>query len=148
MKKRWIAYGIVAIIGINILGGVLGWFAEGVQVAKEEFGPRAMLTKYEWFKNTGTRLDAMSNGVKVLELRSISMYSDYDGIPRHKWDRTDKQTLSLWQQEAAGAKMAYNNLASEWNAQISKFNWKPFVGDLPIGAERVLSSTYAPYIIM
>lgn len=132
--------------GINIVGGVLGWFGEAQQVAREEFGPRAILKKYEWFKTAAAELDAKKQGIQVLQTRIDSLRADYEGVPRREWDRIDKQNMNVWYQEVAGMKLSFNNLAAEWNAQISKFNWKPFVGDLPPGAEETLSKQYAPYI--
>ena len=48
---------VVGFIGLGIFGLVLGWFGEATQVAQEEFGPRAMLQKYEWFKDVAAVLE-------------------------------------------------------------------------------------------
>jgi hypothetical protein len=131
--------------GIWAVGSVFGWFSEAAQVAKQEFGPKAMLTKYEWFKNASAALSAKQAGIGVLDERVKQIEADYQGVSRVKWDRTDKENVNLWRQEVAGLKLSYNNLAAEWNAQISKFNWRPFIGDLPPGAEQVLTKEFAPY---
>jgi len=127
--------------GVSFFGGILGWFGEAQQVAREEFGPRAMLQKYEWFKNAAASLDAKKKNISVLQSR----LAVFEKMGYTNLDRTDKENYQIWTQEVAGAKMSYNNLAADWNSQISKFNWKPFVGDLPAGAEQTLSTEYAPY---
>ena len=60
-------------------------------------------------------------------------------------DRTDKQQQSQWTSEVAGVRASYNSLAADWNSQMSKFHWRPFLGDLPLGAEELLIKEYAPY---
>lgn len=132
-------------LGLNVVGGFFGWIGQAQQVAQEEFNPRAMLTKYEWFKNTASALAAKQQSIYVLEGRVKSLYEDYEGTKRKDWDRVDKQNMNIWRQETAGLKLSYNNLAAEWNSQIDKFHWRPFLGSLPPGAEQVLSSEFAPY---
>ena len=42
---------------VFVLGAGFGWFGEAAQVTREEFGPRAMLGKYEWFKDAAAQLE-------------------------------------------------------------------------------------------
>ncbi len=131
--------------GISGVGYVFGWFGEAAKVAQQEFGPQAMLQKYEWFKDAAAQLDKKQADIKVYQGRLDSMKADYEGTKRKDWDRTEKEQFSQWQTEVAGVTASYNGLAAEWNAQISKFNWKPFQGDLPAGASDLLSRQFAPY---
>lgn len=133
-------------LGIWATGSFFGYFGEAVQVAREEFGPRAMLKKYEWFKNTSAALDQKLANIKVYSVNRAEMKKDYEGVPRPGWDRTDKEQFNLWGQEVAGVKASYNGLAAEWNAQMSKFNWEPFLSELPKGADNILRKQYAVYV--
>lgn len=138
--------GAVSVAGIWGVGTIFGWFGEVAQVAKEEFGPRAMLQKYEWFKNVAAELDKKKSDIQVYESRLTSMEADYDGIPRNQWDRTDKEQMSLWRTESAGVKASFNGLAAEYNAQMAKFNWSfANAGQLPQGATDVLPREFRTY---
>lgn len=151
MKKRRIAlYIIIAIVGIMglwIMGFALNWFGEAASVAQEEFGPRELLRKYEWFKDAAANLDAIGANIVVYNTRLSSLKEDYGNTPRSKWDRTDKEQMNLWTQEVAGIRAAYNDLAAEYNAQMAKFNWR-FCnkGDLPEGASIPLPREFKPYV--
>jgi len=136
---------IIVIALLGLLGRALGWLDEAASVAQEEFGPRAMLKKYEWFKDAAATLDARKQSIAVLEQKANALIASYNGVPRKDWDRIDKQNLNIWQQEIAGLILSYNSLAAEWNAQISKFNWKPFVDRLPDDAPDLLARRYQPY---
>lgn len=131
---------------VSVVGYGLGWFSEAATVAKEEFGPRAMLEKYEWFKDASAQLDKKVADIKIFDGRLTSMKNDYAGIARTKWDRTDKEQFNLWTQELAGIKASYNSLSAEYNAQMAKFNWRfANAGALPEGANEVLPREYRPY---
>lgn len=134
---------VLIIVGIMFsgIGMVTGWFGEAATVARQEFGPKAMLTKYEWFKDTAAGLDRKQANITVYSTR----LAVFDGMSRKDMDRTDKTQQAQWLAEVAGVKASYNMLASDWNSQISKFHWKPFLGDLPPGAETLLTKEYAPY---
>lgn len=132
---------------IGGLGFVGGWFGEGAQVAREEFGPRASLEKYEWFKNASAQLDKKQADIKVYEVNVSSMLEDYDGVPRKDWDRVDKQQMSQWKAEVAGVKASFNGLAAEYNANSAKFNWAVFdAGKSPDGSANPLPRSVKPYV--
>jgi len=83
MKQTWqdyeraaehgpMAISIKIIFGLCVLGilvsGIgysLGWFSETAQVTQGEFGPRAMLEKYEWFKDAAAQLDKKQADITV-----------------------------------------------------------------------------------
>ena len=143
----WKVFWFVVIFSVGSwgVGSLLGWFGEAQQVAREEFGPRAMLTKYEWFKDASAQLDSKKANISMYASRLDSMKSTYGETPRKDWDRTDKDQFNLWNMEVSGMIASYNGLSAEWNSQISKFNWKPFLADLPEGAEQVLTTEYREY---
>lgn len=139
----------VVILGIAVgfTGCVLGWFGEAATVTKEQFGARALLAKYEWFKDASAMLDKKLADIAVYEGRFKALSADYVNVPRSQWARDDREQWSVWQSEAAGIKASYNGLAAEYNAQMAKFNYS-FAnrGQLPQGADKVLPREYKQYI--
>ena len=137
---------LAATVLLWLTGYSLGWFQEAAEVSREEFGPRALLQKYEWFKDASAQLDKKQVDIRVYEARLEALEAAYDGMQRSDWDRVDKQQGNLWQAELAGVISSYNGLAAEYNAEMSKFNWRfANVGDLPRGATQALPREYRPY---
>lgn len=135
------------ILLFSVVGYGLGWFSEAAQVAQEEFGARAMLQKYEWFKDASAQLDKKQADIRVYEQRMTQMKDDYAKLERHKWSREDREQFNIWSSEVAGVKASYNSLAAEYNSEMAKFNWRfANVGELPKGAEKPLPREYKPYI--
>jgi len=153
--KMFGQFGCLVII-LFVLGGIVGgvgyvagWFGEAAAVAREELGPRALLKKYEWFKNASASLDRHRANLDAYKQRLASLKESYGEEPRSKWDRTDKEDWNQWHTEALGILATYNGLAAEYNAQMSKINWRfTNVGDLPEGQTEVLPRerpTIRPY---
>lgn len=148
---KWMLVGIplllVIIIGGFVFSTCAGLIGETVQVAREEFGPRELLRKYEWFKDTLAQLDKKTADINVYETRTKNMHKEYEGTKRKDWDRTDKEQFNQWNMEVAGVKASYNGLAAEYNSQMAKFNWRfTNAGDLPQGADKVLPREVRQYI--
>lgn len=138
--------GSIGVAGIWAVGTVFGVFGEAAQVAKEEFGPRAMLKKYEWFKDAAAQLDKKKADIDVYKARIDSLKADYEGVKRKDWARSDTEQMHIWNAEFAGVKASYNSLAAQYNSQMSKFNWSfTNAGDLPKGATEVLPREYRAY---
>lgn len=137
---------LLVVIAISAISYVLGFFGEAADVAKEEFGPRAMLQKYEMFKDMSAQLDKKKADISVYKQRLTNLEESYEGESRRNWDRIDKEQMNQWNLEVAGVIASYNSLAAEYNAQMSKFNWKfANKGDLPKGATEPLPREYKPY---
>jgi len=119
---------LIWILGLFILfsitGYVFSWFGEASTVAKEEFGAKASLKKYEWFKNAAETIQEKKQTIKIYESNISAMENDYKNVPRNKWSRLDKQQYNQWKMEIAGLKASYNKVVKEYNAQSSKFNWR------------------------
>ena len=158
MKGFLIVIGIGALlISLSVLGfvchiaGTAGNFVGGAvdnagQVAKKEFYPDALLRKYEWFKDASAQLDKKQADIQIYTNKVKDMHKEYEGTKRKDWDRTDKETFSVWEQELAGIRASYNGLASEYNAQMSKFNYKFCnIGECPPGSTNPLPREYKPY---
>jgi len=144
--KRVIPILLVLVVGFGVFGYVAGWFTEAAQVAKEEFGPRASLEKYEWFKDAASTLDKKRADIEVYQSRMKMLESAYPDMGRGKWPREDREQFNVWSSELAGIRASYNSLAAEYNAAMAKFNWAfANAGDLPRGAEVPLPREFKPY---
>ena len=133
-------------IFVAVIGYGLGWFSEAAQVAQEEFGPRAALQKYEWFKQAAAQLEKKQADITVYEGRQRAMDETYKDLARHKWPREDREQYNVWSSEVAGVKASYNALAADYNAQMAMFNWRfANVGELPKGADTPLPREFKPY---
>ena len=132
---------------ISGVGYVSGWFAETAQVAQDQFGPSAMLKKYEYFKDAAAQLDKKKADVTVYESRLVAMKAMYKDVERIKWPREDREQFNVWASEVAGVKASFNILAADYNAQMAKFNWSfANVGQLPRGATEPLPREFKQYI--
>ncbi|MFA5173068.1 MAG: hypothetical protein WC435_01530 [Candidatus Paceibacterota bacterium] len=132
---------------VFVLGYMFGWFGEAVMLAKEEFGPRAMLEKYEWFKDAAAQLEKKQADIAVYNGRLTAMNGTYKDLARQKWPREDREQYNIWTSEVAGVKASFNALAADYNAQMAKFNWRfANAGDLPKGADKPLPREFKEYI--
>lgn len=152
----WKVVGIlfVGIVAFTVLGigacavGLVGGAAtNAASVVKKEFYPDALLRKYEWFKDASAALDKKQADMRVYDARLQSLAQQYEGVSRRQWARDDREQMSIWQSEAAGIRASYNQLASEYNAEMAKFNWRfTNVGEMPPGASTPLPREYKPYV--
>lgn len=139
-----VVFGIIALMAV---GWGLGWFGEATQVAHDEFGPKALLAKYEWFKDAAANLEKKQADITVYDGRMKAMDGTYKGVPRQKWAREDREQYNVWTSEVAGVKASYNQLAADYNAQMAKFNWRfANAGELPKGADIPLPREFKPYV--
>ncbi len=135
------------VVVISSISFIFSWFSDAGETAKKEFSVSAQLKKYEWFKDASAQLDKKLADVKVYEQRMENLEEDYKEISRNKWPREDREQYNIWSSEVAGVKSSYNQLASEYNSNMSKVNFA-FAnrGDLPSGATEPLPREYKPYI--
>jgi hypothetical protein len=143
-KRNWfLAIGLALLLA----GSGCRAVSETVDVAYNEFGPKALLAKYMWFKDASASLDKKVADIAVYESRIDALEQAYGTTPRAKWPRDDREQYNLWLSEEAGVKASYNQLAAEYNAQMSKINWQfANSGTLPAGAEKPLPREYKPYL--
>ena len=120
--------------------------SEAADVAHEEFGPRELLRKYEWFKDCSAQLDKKKADIKIYESRLELLEGVYGDERRSDWAKEDREQYNLWAVEVAGVRASYNSLAAEYNSQMSKFNWRfTNAGQLPKGAVETLPREYKQY---
>lgn len=140
---------ILPLVGVlTLLGAIfyaMSWGDEAAQVAKDEFGPKAALAKYEWFKDAASQLSRKQADITVYQQRLTSLKAGYGEKPRSEWAREDREQSSIWESEVAGVISSYNGLAAEYNAASSKFNWSGFQGDQPGGSGQI-PREFAPYV--
>lgn len=140
----------ILITVLNIAGCLIGLVGgagdNAAKVVKQEFYPDALLRKYEYFKDVSAALDKKQADIRIYEVKFNLLASEYKGVPRRQWAREDREQWAMWASEVAGIKASYNTLAAEYNAQMSKFNWRfTNVGDLPPGAVTPLPREVKPY---
>lgn len=134
-------FAVFVVMGVLVYG--LSWVDEAEQVAKQEFGPRAMLEKYEWFKDASAQLDKKRADWIVYEKRRRGLRDSYGAVPRSGWSRVDVQQDNQWSAEIAGVLASYNDLAAQYNAEMAKVNWRfANVGELPEGVTTSLPREY------
>ncbi len=143
--------GCAVFIGAGVLyagANACGYLGEAVKVAREEFGPRELLRKYEWFKDAAAQCEAKLATIERLKSQINTISESYGlEVKRPDWSREDKQTINVWQTDLSAAMGSYNSLAGEYNAQMAKFNYRFCnVGELPEGATHPLPREFKPYI--
>lgn len=138
---KWVVGGITLFLALLIGGCVLGWIGSAANVVSHELDPSVLQQKYEWFKNASAQLDSKlaTLGTYKTKIARVEKLAATDRITREQ--------LMVWEQEQQGVKASYNDLAAEYNSQMSKWNWRFCnVGGLPQGATQVLPREYKPYI--
>lgn len=151
-EGRWTFWKLFAavvpiIIVLAIIGYTASWFGEAAKVAQEELGPREVLRKYEWFKDAAAQLEKKQADIKVFDGRIKSQDKAYEDVARKDWPRDEREQRSVWESEVAGLKASYNQLAADYNAQMSKINWRfANAGELPKGAEQPLPREFKAYV--
>lgn len=146
------AFGVICLVTVGLIAllvasVVFGWMGRAVEVAEQELAPRELLRKYTWFKNAAAVCDERKAGIDLYEKRVKDFEGQYKGVERKDWPRDDREQYGQMKAELLGMKAAYNSIASDYNAQMSKENWRFCnVGDLPKGADRPLPREFKPYV--
>lgn len=147
MRTAWTLIVLLTVfgLGVRVIGGFFGWFGEAATVARQELGPRALLDKYEWFKDAHAQLDKKVADIAVYESRVTDLRKTF-GEDASQWPRDIREEYRMDRSEVAGVIASYNLLAAQYNAQMAKINYRfTNVGMLPDGATEPLPREYAPY---
>lgn len=121
----------------------------GINTAYNEYKPEALLKKYEWFKDAASGCDQKLATLQTYESRFNNLKQSYgaDSLRRKSWERSDLEQWNVWQSEYLGVKASYNDLASQYNSAMVKFNYRFCnVGQLPQGTDTPLPREFKPYI--
>jgi len=149
----WVALGGLFILILSLIMGTCNTAVKMVnnanKVVYDQFKPEELLRKYEWFKDASAQLDAKLANLNDYRQRYATIKEGYgaDSLNRSKWSRDDREQYNTWQSEESGVKASFNTLAAEYNAAMSKFNYRFCnVGGLPQGATIILPREYKSYI--
>lgn len=137
-KILWVIVALIAIgLCLSVGGWCLGWFGDAAQVAKQEFGPKAALKKYEWFVNQAESLKRSEANIKINEAQISQMQTDYQSTPLPQWPRDAREELARLKQVRTDLVMNYNRDVADYNAQSEKFNWEPFRSEAGVPPPRL-----------
>jgi len=143
--KKFFSLMLVLAIGLTFFS--CRYAQDASDTTFKEFKASTLLKKYEEFKDQSAALDAKLASIKVYEGRFNRLKEEYGTDKRKDWAREDREQANLWQSEVAGIKASYNDLASEYNANMKKFNYSFCnVGELPEGASEPLPREFKPYV--
>jgi hypothetical protein len=126
---------LLLVLFVLFSSGCLRMCADAEETAYQEFRPKNSLRKYEWFKDAAAQLGAMRADIEVYRARMDALDATYESASRLKWARSDVEQYNVWSSELAGVRAAYNGLAAEYNASMSKFNWAYAAGEEPLPRE-------------
>jgi len=131
---------VILVVTLSVIHSCTSYVGKAATVVSNEIDPQVLQSKYEWFKDAYSQLQADKANINVTSGKIKS-------LPKQGLDRTDREQLMIWEQELAGYKGAYNDLASQYNAEMAKWNWRfTNIGDLPKGETEPLPRNVAPYV--
>src|ERR1035441_1741597 len=121
--KNFIFNMLVVMICLGAFVYVMRSCDDATEVAHREFDASALLKKYESFKNISSAIDKYR--------ADIDMYrNEISGMDAK--DKDDKFYIQQRKSELLGIISMHNNLCAQYNAVMSKFNYRfTNVGDLP-----------------
>ena len=106
------------------------------QTVYNEFKASSLLKKYEYFKDLSAAIDKKRADIEMYQAE-IETFTDKD----------DAFYIQQRKSELLGIIAMHNQLCSEYNSAMSKFNYRfTNAGDLPAGAVTPLPREYKPYI--
>ena len=136
--KNFILTVIISIICIGAFSYAMRSCGDATEVANKEFDASALLKKYEAFKNMSSAIDKYR--------AEIDMYRNEIAGMDVK-DKDDKFYIQQRKSELFGIISMHNNLCSQYNSEMSKFNYRfTNVGDLPATNLQPLPKEFKPYI--
>jgi hypothetical protein len=98
-------------VGITLTTMVLNTCSDTANVVHKQFGPSALLKKYEYFKDLSAAIDAKRADIEVY--RSVMEETDDHSSFEYNQSRA----------EMIGLISMHNSLCKEYNAGMSKFNY-------------------------
>lgn len=149
-RSKWKQIAIMVLASLLLTEGcavVDAWIDESGSVARQEFGPKAALKKYEWFKDASAELDKKKSDISVQATSLNDLEKAYVGKSRSEWTKDDRAEYNQMKAELNGLKASFNQLAAEYNSGMAKINYAfANQGHLPSGASVTLPREYKTYI--
>ena len=106
------------------------------QTVYNEFKASSLLKKYEYFKDLSAAIDKKRADIEMYQAEIETLT-----------DKDDSFYIQQRKSELLGIIAMHNQLCSEYNSAMSKFNYRfTNAGDLPAGAVTPLPREYKPYI--
>ena len=150
-------------IVLSILGGLLAFVAlymvlsltfQGLRfwdskldTQYEQYNDKAVLKKYELFKNMAAQLSATKASIGVLDSAIKNLESQYTGVARKDWPKDDRIMWGQKNDERSAIILGHNELAGQYNSAMAKDNYRfANTGMMPNGATEPLAREYAAYI--
>lgn len=136
--KTW-AYVMLIFIGTIASVAIIRSCGDTANIIHKEFSASALLKKYEYFKDLSAAIDN-----KRADLNAYR-----ENLKDYKVkDKDDKFYYEQSKAEAMGILMMHNQLVSEYNAGMSKFNYSFCnVGTLPASNLEPLPREHKPYLL-
>jgi hypothetical protein len=133
---------------IGASGFISGWCDEPPKEADEQNSPKAILDKYEWFKDMSAQLDKRQSQIHVLYSRIRALSAFNKNSPVSMWKEEHKEQANGWVSEMAQIQASFNDSAAQYNSEMARFNWRfSDPGRLPQGAGKPLPREYKPIYI-
>lgn len=126
----WAVLSFIAIGVFALIGHACSWFGEGATVAREEFGPRRAIQKYEWFRDKNEAIRGVKVKVRTAQAEQSAFIASAG--PRDKWTFEDKQEAARLSAVLSATRNILAEMVAEYNANAKKFNHATFLAnDLP-----------------
>lgn len=124
---------ILVFITFSIILFTCNYTNDGLKTINKEFSTSALLKKYEYFKDLSSAIQKKHADIEYYNLQ----------IKEEK-DNSEKIQLKT---ELRGIILIHNQLVSEYNSAMSKFNYRfTNIGDLPESNLEVLPREFQNYI--
>ena len=152
VPKGWFRWGcgmlgiaFVVWLGLFLFFSVTSTISSGAKVLRDEISPVELNRKYEWFKNAYAALESKRATLDGYKSDRADLEKTY-GADAAKWPRDVREDQSLLRSEARGIAASYNNLAADYNSEMSKWHTRFVnVGRLPAGGNGELPREVAQY---
>jgi hypothetical protein len=136
---KYVAWGILIFLSLTVIGSFMNFFNDGSKTINNEFNPSVLLKKYEYFKDLSAAIDKKRADIEMYQSEIESMPND---------TKEDRQYIEARKSEYIGILTIHNQLCSEYNAAMSKFNYRfTNVGDLPSSNLEPLPREFKPYLL-
>jgi hypothetical protein len=143
---KWYFYLIAIFFVLGVIGAIVHYANEAGQVAYEQTSPKAILIKYEWFKDHSASLDAKLQTISAYDSKLAQIDKRYGNKSRDEWAQPDVTAYNTYESALMGQIGLYNQDAATYNANMAKINWYwANVGNLPQGGTPV-PREYRQYI--
>lgn len=137
---------ITGLLLSGVLLGGCGWTGRAINMVSDQVDPYELQRKYELFKDQAAALDAKVATIRVYENRFKAFGAKGINCPE-TLSRVRSEQCLVWVQEVSGIVASYNDLAKDYNSEMSKWNYRfTNIGDLPKGATEVLPREFKPYM--